>query len=181
LPLSVLEAERKFGIHRRLLAPMLAVNSIPGCYSPNEYIRKARLTLIDSESARQIGIAYHGSTESMEQYVAEAGQKKLEAYQRRVAGDSGTSSRRRLGTSVQEGRISDPRRFMAVVRAPWTKRFTNAVEWGFHCVGRKRKYRARPLHWRRKYCFETFSDHIEECGRVHDGEHHLDGNLGIVR
>jgi hypothetical protein len=180
-PLSISEAGRKLGVHRRLLAPLPAVNSIPGCYSPNEYIRKARLTLIDSESARQIGIAYHGSTESMEQYVAEAGQRKLEAYQRIAAGPFATSSRRRrLGIGVQEGRISDPRRFMAVVRAPWINPSTNAVEWGFLCVGCKREYRARPLHWRRKHCVETFSEHIEECGRVHDGEHHLDGKLGAV-
>jgi hypothetical protein len=181
-PLSITEAVRKFGVHRRLFASLHAIKSVPGCYSPNEYIRKTRFTLIDSESARQVRIQCHGSTEAMEQHVAEEGRKKLESYQRRVAGesDSGTTSRRRPATGVQDGRTSDPRRFMAVVRAPWIKPSTNAVEWGFHCVGCKKKYRDRPLHWRRKYCVETFSDHIEECGCVYDGEHHLDGSSRIV-
>jgi hypothetical protein len=179
-PLLISEAEWKFGVSRRLFAALPAVKSLPGCYSPNEYVRKARLTLLDSESARQIAIKYHGTAEVMEQHVAEAGQKRWESYQWKVAGDSGTTSRRRPGISVQEGRRSDPRRFMAVVRAPWIKPSSNAVEWGFHCVGCKRQYRSRPLHWRRKYCVETFSDHIRECRSVRDGEHHLDGRSSIA-
>jgi hypothetical protein len=174
-PRSIPEAARQFGVPRRLFASMPTVNSIPGCYSPNTYKRKARFTLLDSESARQIGIAHHGSTEKMEQYVVEAEQKKSVAYQQRVAVASNPSSRRRPGTSVREGRPSDPRRFMGVVRAPWINLSTNAVEWGFHCVGCEDKHIDRPLHWRRKYCVETFNAHIEECGSVHDRKHHVDG------
>ena len=114
-PLSVSEAVRDFGVSHRLLRPLPALKRIPGFYSPNEYTRKARFTLVDSESVRRIGIERHGSEEAMEQYAA---QKLSEAYQHRVAGDSVTFARRRLGTRVQEGRTSDARRFMAVVRAP---------------------------------------------------------------
>lgn len=163
-PLLISEASRKFGVHRRLFAPLPTVRSIPGCYSPNEYKRKARFTLIDSESARLIGVKYHGSTEAMEHKVAEEMQRRSE---------SGSNSRQRPRTSVREGRPSDPRRSMAFVRAPWINRSTNTAEWGFHCVACKRQHRCRPLHWRRKYCVETFGDHIEECGRIYDGEHHL--------
>ena len=63
---------------------------------------------------------------------------------------------------------------MGVVRAPWINLSTNAVEWGFHCVGCEDKHIDRPLHWRRKYCVETFNAHIEECGSVHDRKHHVD-------
>lgn len=65
------------------------------------------------------------------------------------------------------------RRFMAVVGAPWINKLTNAAAWGFHCIGCKKQYRSRPLHWRRKYCLETFDDHIEQCGRIVNGQHCL--------
>jgi len=78
-PLSVPEAVRNFGVCRQLLA-LPALKSIPGFYSPNEYTRKARFTLVDSESIRRIGIERHGSEEAMEQYAA---QKLSEAYQHR--------------------------------------------------------------------------------------------------
>lgn len=159
---------------------MPAVKSIPGRYSPNEYMRKTRFTPVDAESALQIGVEHHGSTEAMERFVTEEGQKRLDSYQRRVAEDCEATSRRLPPTSAPEGRTSDPRRFMAVVRAPWIKRSTNAVEWGFHCVGCKKQHRSRPLHWRRKYCVETFSDHIEECGRIDNYEHRVDGSFTVA-
>jgi hypothetical protein len=168
-PLTIPEAERKFGIHRRLLTPLPAVKTLPGRYSPDKFKRKARLTLIDSESARQIGIAYHeGSSALMESRVATAESKKMDSWRMKVEADSqgdtgATPRRRRPAAIVQEGPYEDPRRFMTIVHAPWIRQATNAAEWGFHCVGCNNY---RPLHWRRKYCAETFDEHIKECRRI---------------
>ncbi|KAF2207767.1 hypothetical protein CERZMDRAFT_50397 [Cercospora zeae-maydis SCOH1-5] len=64
-------------------------------------------------------------------------------------------------------------RFMAIVRAPYVSLPDNPAEWGFHCAGCERKYRSRPLHWRRKYASDTFDLHIRQCGSVINGEHCL--------
>jgi hypothetical protein len=177
-PLSIFEAARQFGVPRRLLVSLPAIKSIPGCYSPNEYKRKARFILVDSESARKTGLAhYKGNAPLMDYRVATAELDRMHSWRMEIMREE-YIPRRRPGRSVRETPVSDARRF---IRAPWIRPPTNAVGWGFHCVGCKEHHVRRLLHWRRKYCVETFSHHIEQCGRVHDGKHHLDGNLGVVR
>lgn len=102
----------------------------------------------------------------MEQYVTEAWQKKMEAYQQ-------GRLRRRPILDARRGCTANPRRFMAIVRAPWIQTSTNSVEWGFHCKGCERCYRERPMHWRRKYNAATFADHLEGCGPIVGGVHRL--------
>jgi hypothetical protein len=184
-PLLLSEAAAKFGTHRRLYKSLPSVKSVPGRYSPRKNTRKARFNLIDADSAQRIGLAFHnGSTAAMEQCVVAAHNNESDAWDKRVMAGYKVSQnpprRRRQVIWVPEGRVLDPRRFMAVVRAPWINPSTNAVEWGFHCVGCKEKFRTGPLNWRRMYSDETFSLHIEECGRVCDGKHQLDGSLRIV-
>lgn len=171
-PLLLSEAARKFGVHRKVLALLPTLESIPGRYSPNENTCKTRSTLIDPTSAYHKGVEYHGSAQAMEQHVAEVAQKRLEAYQQSAAANPGNSASRRPPTiGLRQGRTLDPRRFMAIVRVPWIVRPTSTVDWGFHCVGCQKHYRSRPLHWRRKYCLETFEHHIEQCGPIKDGVH----------
>jgi hypothetical protein len=171
-PLQLSEAERKFGVHRGFFASLPKLRSIPGRYSPNENTCKTRCTLIDPASAHRLSMEHHGSAQAMEKRIVEVAQRSLEAYRQRVKVQSDHTVRRRPPTvGSKEGRILDPRRFMAVVRAPWVKRLTNAVEWGFHCAGCQKEYRSRPLHWRRKYCLETFEHHIAQCGAIENGIH----------
>lgn len=165
-PLTIFEAGRRFGLDRRLLLVLPALKSIPGRYSSKQSLCKSRLTLIDTEEARRIGVEHHGSAEAMENCVAETGQKKLELFRQ-------GRLRRRTNIDAKEGRVADPRRFMAIVRTPWIQKSSNDVEWGFYCRGCERCYRERPMHWRRKYDASSFADHLEECGLIIDGVHRI--------
>lgn len=172
-PLRVSEVERSFAIPHRLIASLPTLRSLPGRYAPNEYSCKTRITLIDSDTARRAGIEHHGSAQAMEQCAAEVTQHKLDLHRQRVATDPGSNSRRSMKSGVEIGGVADPRRFMAIVRAPSVDRSTKTVEWGFHCKGCEKSYRRRPMHWRRKYCFETFEEHIKECGPITNGRHRV--------
>lgn len=177
LPLLRSEAVRKFGLDRSLLASSPYLKSIPGCYSPGWKSVRTRLTLVDPDSARRAGIALHGSVSAMEQYVSAMASKKLEEYRKRVASKAASApdstSRRPRSEDSFDGQMSNPRRFMAVVRTPWLDLRTKSLEWGFHCVGCERQYRCRPMHWRRKFTRGTLLDHIRECGDIIDRAHHL--------
>jgi hypothetical protein len=83
LPLLHSHAIRKFGISRQNLDQLPGMRSIPGTYSPNEKKGRGRLALVDSESALCAGIALHGSSSAMEQYVSDMAQK-LREYSERV-------------------------------------------------------------------------------------------------
>lgn len=106
-PLLISEAERKYGVPRRLLTSLPSVRSIPGRYAPNKYSCKTRLTLIHSEAAHCMGLEHHGSTQVMEQFVAGAAQRKLETHRQRTEGQAGSTSSRPPRTDVQEGRMAD--------------------------------------------------------------------------
>lgn len=171
LPLLRSDAIRRFGLNPNLVASSPHMRSIPGYYSPNEKISRARLTLVDFEFARRAGIALHGSVSLMEQHVSHLANKRLEKYHerlsRRVAGAE-PNPRRPPSGDAWDGRSSNPRRFMAIVHAPWLNLRTKSLEWGFHCVGCQKKYERRPLHWRRKFTTGTFNDHIRQCGDIMD-------------
>jgi hypothetical protein len=171
-PLQLPEAERKFGVGRGFFSSLPMLRSIPGHYSPNGNTCKTRYTLVDPTLAHRLSVEHHGSKQVMEQCVADAAQRSLEAYLQRVKVQSGkTVSRRAPNINSREGQILDPRRFMAIISVPWIKRLTNTVEWGFHCTVCRKQHRCRPLHWRRRYCSETFEHHIAQCGIVENGVH----------
>jgi len=177
-PLQLTEAERKFCVRRGFFSSLPMLRSIPGLYSPNGNTSRIRYTLVDPTLAHSLSVKYHGSAQIMEQSVADAAQRSLEAYSQRLKVQSGkTVSRRAPNMNSREGRILDPRRFMAIVRVPWIKRLTNTVEWGFHCTGCKKQYRCRPLHWRRRYCSKTFEHHIAQCGTVENDVHRPSGRV----
>ncbi|KAM3423853.1 hypothetical protein BST61_g1250 [Cercospora zeina] len=122
LPLSSVEVAHNYGLDRSHVARLRRMKSVPGCYSPNEKKCPTRLLLVDRESARGAGIAFHGSALAMEQHVARAASTKLEKQRertaRRLEGASGPDQSPSLSVSGRNGRLLYAKRFMAIVRAP---------------------------------------------------------------
>lgn len=175
LPLQAMEVKCRLGLPYNAIAGLPRLKSIPGRYSPNEKLRRSRLTLYDYASALRAAEAHHGSIAAMQHSVDIASSNRLEAYQKKVL----DKSRKEVGSSVRRppyiasrgALVLDPRRFMAVVRAPCLDVSSGTKEWGFHCSGCRRDYRSRPFHWRRKYSPSTFLDHVRECGQRSQGSH----------
>jgi hypothetical protein len=193
-PLTASEAARRFGVSRGSFASLPSLESIPRTYARRQTPCKTRLTLYDPESARRMSIEHHGSSQAMEAHVAEHTQKALEAYQQRLAlhsqsGYQGPRPRAPPRAGLEDGSTHEARPYMAIVRIPWVSRLTRtvtAVEWGFHCRACS-KQNNRPLgqHWLRKFCAETFEEHLAECGPIDWAEgrgyfHRTEGMLGGV-
>jgi hypothetical protein len=193
-PLTASEAARRFGVSRGSFASLPSLKSIPRTYARRQTPCKTRLTLYDPESARRMSIEHHGSSQAMEAHVAEHTQKALEAYQQRLAlhsqsGYQGPRPRAPPRAGLEDGSTHEARPYMAIVRIPWVSRLTRtvtAVEWGFHCRACS-KQNNRPLgqHWLRKFCAETFEEHLAECGPIDWAEgrgyfHRTEGMLGGV-
>lgn len=174
LPLLWGDAVRKVGLGRQHLACLPSMKSIPGVYSPREIKCRARLVLIDFCAATQAGITLHGTKRAMERYVLEMASKKLKGFRsgklQHRAGDDPTPRPPRSEDRF-DGHTSNPRRFMAVVRAPFLDSRTRLPVWGFHCLACKNHHYGRLLHWRRKFTRESFEDHVRECGEIFDGKH----------
>lgn len=168
LPILRKDAIRKFGLGSKHLASLPCLKSFPGRYSPRGIKCRRREILIDYAAARQAGIAVHGSASSMEEYASEMASKRLDAYNAKLSlgRTNGTNLRPPRSEDPFDGLSSNPRRFMAIVRAPFFSVQTVVPEWGFHCVACKSHHYGRPLHWRRKYTKDSFQDHIKECGEV---------------
>jgi hypothetical protein len=156
------------------------MRSIPGTYSPNAKKCNGRLTLVDSESAYHAGITLHGSLSAMQQYVSDVVAQKLEEYNERVLRSRAEwcGSTRRLRRprteDIYDGSSGNPLRLVAIVRTPWLNTVSRELECGFHCIGCQRCYCSRPLNWRRKFTAASFSEHLEQCGNIKNGKHHLD-------
>lgn len=87
-----------------------------------------QLNLVDQKSAFNAGIKLHGSLRAMEEFVSNAAAVKMQQYNNRVSkaiseGEvSATSRFRRPRTEDDfDGEPGNPRRFMAIVRAPCLK------------------------------------------------------------
>ena len=77
-----------------------------------------------------------------------------------------------------------PSRWHGVTRAPWLNRATHRAEWGFHCLGCV-EIDASDRHSmlgctaksrvarRRQYIASTFAEHLEACGPLIRGVHHV--------
>ncbi|KAH2761567.1 hypothetical protein KXW10_000389 [Aspergillus fumigatus] len=175
LPLLRADAIRKFGLRHEHLTRLPAMKSVPGCYSPREIKVRTRLTLFDHDTARQVGVAVHGTVSTMEQYALQMTFQRLERYQSRKSqqtpGAGKSTPRRPRSEDEFDGRMSNPKRFVAIVRAPFLDVRTGSSEWGSHCVACRPYHYNRPLHWRRKFTDKSFEDHIKECGEIIDGKH----------
>lgn len=173
LPVLRKDAIRKFGLRSEHLASLPCMKSFPGCYSPREIKCRHRETLYDYSAARQTGIAVHGTISSMEKYASEVASKRLEAYNTKLSlrRTNGTNLRPPRSEDSFDGRCSNPRRFMGIIRAPFFNSQTGYPDWGFHCVACKAHHYRRPLHWRRRYTVHSFQNHVKECGEIREGKH----------
>lgn len=171
LPLLRKDAIRKFGLCSDDLASLPCMRSFPGRYSPRGIKCRRRETLLDYSAARRAGIAVHGTVSSMEEYASEMLCKRVEAYNSRSSGRTGTNRRPPRSEDLFDGHCSNPRRFIGVICAPFFNVRIASPDWGFHCIACKAHHYGRPLHWRRKYTDKNFQDHLSECGKIRDGKH----------
>jgi hypothetical protein len=105
------------------------MKSIPGVYSYSYKKVRKQWILVDSESARRAGIELHGSITAMEQFVSRIAAKKLQRFHERA---TAAPQLRRPRTEYPYDDLSgNPRRFMAIARAPWLNRNMRRLEWGF--------------------------------------------------
>jgi hypothetical protein len=140
LPQRRHQAKQRFALTSPLLKTLPQMLSRPGTYTPDGRDCLARLDLVDKESARQAGVALHGSVVAMKERVRQDTEQKWQRYRCRLASftkSSIKSSVRRPPRTVElwDGQHENPLRFMAVVRAPWLDRSSQSVEWGAHCKG----------------------------------------------
>jgi len=173
LPLTRKDTIRKFGLDSEHLAKLPHLRSFPFFYTPKRNKCRRREVLFDYSAAQEKGIVVYGSISSTEEYISEMARKKPEAFdiQRSLRTGCETNPRQsRTGDSF-DGRISNPKRFFGIIRAPFFDLGTSSIDWGSHCIACKSHHYFRPLHWRRKYTLASFHDHIKECGRKVDGEH----------
>ncbi|KXN82004.1 hypothetical protein AN958_03302 [Leucoagaricus sp. SymC.cos] len=172
LPLSRREAMRKFGLSQKIVDGLPRMKSIPGLYTPRQEKVCERRNLVDPESARNTGIALHGSVQAMEQFVLQVAVKRLQAYDERAKIIA--RPRRPRTEDPFDAKTRNPSRFMAIVKAPWLDRMSQMLEWGFHCVGCGDRYSCykRPLHWKRKFNEVSFAEHLKECGEIRYQTHY---------
>lgn len=169
------DAIRKLGLSREHLANLLAMKTVPGCYTPRSIKVRKGLTLIDHSAARDAGFAVHGSASAMEDYTSNIALAKLKKYQTRQSQLTARTGRsiacRPRREDEFDGHTSNPLRFVAIVRAPYLDRRLGSPEWGFHCVACRIHHYVRPLHWRRRFADQSYKRQIAECGEVIDGKH----------
>jgi hypothetical protein len=156
------------------------MKSVKGTYSPGEKKIRQRLFLVDSESARRAGIALHGCSKVMEQYVSDVLAQNQQKYNKRISRPNAERSGIGMRQPPQP-RIEDPLdgeenplRFMAVVRMPCMNKASQTLESGFHCTGCRKSLRSRQQHWRRKFTTTSFREHLRQHGDMQHGTHYRD-------
>ena len=110
----------------------------------------------------------------MQRFVSEMKAKQLEQYHTRKfvqnPEESQNERRRRCEGAPDRGPYN-PKRFMAIVRAPFLDPRTESVEDGFYCVGCITHHDRNGLHWRRMFNWASFKSHIREYGEIIGGVH----------
>ena len=164
LPLRRSHAVRKFGINRQTLKTLPRMRSIPGSYSTKRFHVSEKILLIDREATHQAGVDLYGSSAAMEAYTALVLTRKQREYIKRAGKD--WRVRRPETEDPRDAHEENPLRFMAVVRAPWLKRASQEIEWGFHCCGC-----ATGGEWhlpvnQRLFTVSSFNEHVRECRKA---------------
>jgi hypothetical protein len=166
LPMTPETAAHVFGLDEATVDALPRMRTLPGVYSSIPEEVPGGMELVDAETARAAGRRLHGGQDGMDQFVEE----------RLSAGPAPRGFKyREVLTPNLEGPVDhawdlrNPLRFVAVVRVPWL-RTLQEPDWGFHCVGCRDKNRW-PLNRRRMFTAESFRDHLDEWGRIVDGEH----------
>ena len=190
LPLTPANARIEFGLNHHELSKLPIALSLPGRYSEWTKIRRARIALVDRESARQAGIAIHHSSAQMKEYVGSSpffpsltsnncmrARYTLQLKAGRAAKYEARLLRRDFGsrkpscppyTNLFDGKGANPYRFMCVVGFPWLDRCSGKVERGLSCRGCRDKFDFETegqLDWRRLYTANGYLQHIKKCDK----------------
>lgn len=190
LPMTPANARVAFGIKHHGLSQLPIALSLPGRYSEATKIRRARIALVDSDSARQVGISIHHSSARMEEYAS------LSRFLSSLTSDTGVRARYALQikaemaakykarllkqnagsrkppcppfTNLFDGKGGNPYRFMCVIGFPWLDRCSGKVERGLSCNGCRDKFHFETqgrLDWRRLYTANGYLQHIKNCDK----------------
>lgn len=173
LPMTTTLAKEAYGLNRRTLSALPTLRSLPGTYSQMQKIWRKRVALVDSEVARQAGIAFHGSSDAMEQYVSKRRAKIIANYENKLRqGPNNLAAKLRKPACPPyanhlDGKGCNPYRFMSAIRVPRLDRITGTVEWGVSCEGCRKGNQFNRVYgrldWRRMYTDSGYVDHLTEC------------------
>lgn len=174
-PLQIAEASKQYGIKKDSLCDIPTMRSVPGVYTGAEKARRIPMVLLDRDMVRQRAIDLHGSEDRMLDFLKQKSTSLEAQYQDRCrAREAGqTDKRLRKPTPAQptNGRPGDPRRYMAIVQAPYINHQTCKVDFGRFCSACARSYADH--EWRRRYVSQSFAEHLHQSGQVIDGSHQL--------
>ena len=184
LPLNEREAQQVFGLPRGTVRSLpFRMKSMPGQYANTHSSFSKPLTLFDYEMALGAGIAFHGSDVNMRRRNLEIARAEAASRRKRTAESESESASESASASTPgrgpamppppplllvgdaDSKASNPRRFMAIVRAPWINPF-NQAEHGFYCDGCAGEHNQRPFCHRRMYLADSYDDHIRQCGQI---------------
>lgn len=172
LPLPPADVLNKFGLRCNSLPKIPSMRCVTGRYSLQRLSVGKRTRLYDPVSARRVDIAVHGSEISIIDFVEDKLDDRLDSYMDRVdeyhQGLRPNKSRRPKSDhdlDYEDRAVRNPRRFVAVVRAPYYNVNTATPEWGIYCPDSLCRWEG----W--KYTEEEYKEHIKQLGRVEHREH----------
>jgi len=169
LPITPNHAGVIYGLEPSEIAKLPTAVSIPGRYSQNSVLRRTPQTLIDSTSARLLGIKVHGSVEKMDEYVSTQKAKKITIYEAKLQSSRSNGARKPRQpayTNVVDGKGRNPYRFMCALRLPWLDRFSGKVEWGLNCSGCCDQFHYETngtVDWRWLHTLNGYLVHVKQC------------------
>ncbi|KAI9849110.1 MAG: hypothetical protein M1837_005340 [Sclerophora amabilis] len=163
-PLEPIRAQDMYGLNSKALDALTKLHTIPGSYSPMQQLEQKRLRLVDMGSARESGIALHGSSSDMVEY---ARRKRESALPKPT---TTTACRPCLRSCLTAD--ANLYCYMTVIRTPWLDRHKGTLEWGYSCQACHRivdPYRRVDLKDRgRMYCGEDYLEHFARCKRAQE-------------
>ncbi|KAF2743113.1 hypothetical protein M011DRAFT_471649 [Sporormia fimetaria CBS 119925] len=177
-PITHTEARRYYGCSRKVSRSLPSMRSLPGTYSEGARIHLTKMSLVDAEAAIQAGIALHGSSTAVSDYVERIEMERARRIDRRAIGKitmflSCLFCWNRRSYCWYFNGIGDPVRFMAVVRTPTLDKATRKLEWGFFCKACQDEYGTqRFFRWvsdsKRIYTVDSFAAHLKERGKIEE-------------
>lgn len=127
-PLQLAEASKQYGIKKDSLCDMLAKRSVPGVYTGAEKARRIPKVLLDRDMVRQWALDLHSSEDRVLDFLKQKVNSLEAQYQDRCrareAGQTDKRLREPTPTQPTNGRLGDPRRYIAIVQAPYVNHQT---------------------------------------------------------
>lgn len=175
-PVPIHLACRKYWISSLVVDTLPHMKAIPGQYSPAR-VASVESVFVDSESALNVGLEIHGSSDAMTRNVIAKELERINEYSRRRYESAFSEEDPKpfveppeVFLSRCDERVNNPHRFMAIVPAPWVNKAKQVTERGFPCPGCEGLEKL-PFHRRRRYTATSFEEHLEECGEIINGKH----------